>query len=503
MQDTIRSLVDGHAAAGPGRAWLVAPETGRELTYAGLRESSLALATFLADRGIGPGERVATFMGNGLQAARLFIGVMYAGRVVTPLNLLAQASQLDYVLAHCDARLVFVAPGERERLAAAAARAGRPIELVSADPDCEEFIAGAPAGADRLAPSACGDDALMMYTSGTTGVPKGVVLTHANVIAGGSFVTRAHALGERDRVLAVLPLYHINGQIVTAAATLVHGGSLVMPHKFSATEFWSLACRHGCTWINVVPTIVSYLLAGPDPRAGGLDLSRIRFCRSASAPLPPELHRAFEQRFGIGIIETMGLTETAAPVFTNPLDPAKRRIGSPGQAFGNEAKVVDSGTGRDLPDGEPGEIMIRGANVMKEYYKSPEATAKALEPDGWLHTGDLGLRDRDGFYFITGRLKELIIKGGENIAPREIDEALYRHPAVLEAASVGIPDRHYGQEILAAVVVKPGMSLTEGELRAFCEAELGRYKMPKVIRFMRELPKGPSGKVQRLKLLES
>src|SRR5579863_5387879 len=164
MRDTIRRLVDGQAAAGPGRVWLVAPETGRELTYARLRESSLALASFLAERGIDPGERVATFMGNGLQTARLFIGVMYAGRVVTPLNLLAQASQLEYVLAHCDARLVFVAPGERERLAAAAARAGRPIELVSVDPDCEEFIAGAPAGADRLAPSACGDDALMMYT---------------------------------------------------------------------------------------------------------------------------------------------------------------------------------------------------------------------------------------------------------------------------------------------------------------------------------------------------
>ncbi|HSQ81549.1 MAG TPA: AMP-binding protein [Casimicrobiaceae bacterium] len=503
MPDTIRSLVDGQAAATPSGVWLVAPETGRELSYQGLRESSLALAAFLADRGIAPGERVATFMPNGLQTARLFIGVMYAGRVVTPLNLLAQASQLDYVLAHSDARLVFVAPGERERLAASAARAGRPIEIVTIDPDCDEFIDAVRCRTDGLAPCGAGDDALMMYTSGTTGVPKGVVLTQRNVTAGGRFVSQAHALGEHDRVLAVLPLYHINAQIVTAVAPLVHGGSLVMPRRFSASDFWSLACRHGCTWINVVPTIISYLLAGPDPRAAGLDLSAIRFCRSASAPLPPELHRAFEERFGIGIIETMGLTETAAPVFTNPLDPAKRRIGSPGQAFGNEEKVIDPATGRDLPDGEPGEIMIRGANVMKAYYKSPEATAKALEPDGWLHTGDLGLRDPDGFYFITGRLKELIIKGGENIAPREIDEALYRHPAVLEAAAVGIPDPHYGQEILAAVVVKPGMSVSEDELRAFCETELGRYKMPRVIRFMHELPKGPSGKVQRLKLLDS
>ncbi len=328
------------------------------------------------------------------------------------------------------------------------------------------------------------------------------MLTHGNMVAGGTFVSSAHALGEADRVLAVLPLYHINAQVVTIAATLVHGGSLVMPRRFSVSEFWALACGRRCTWINVVPTIISYLLAGPDPRAAGLDPDAIRFCRSASAPLPPEHHRAFEQRFGIGIIETMGLTETAAPVFTNPLDPAHRRIGSPGRAYGNEAKVVDPLDGRELPDGQAGEILVRGPNVMKEYYKSPEATAKALAADGWLHTGDLGMRDADGYYFITGRLKELIIKGGEKIAPREIDEALYRHPAVLEAAAVGVPDPHYGQEILAAVVLKPGMAVSEAELRAYCEAELGRFKTPRTIRFVGELPKGPSGKVQRLKLLQ-
>ncbi len=502
MLDTIRGIVDDQAAARQGRAWLVAPETGLVLSFAGLRDASLKLAAFLATRGIAPGERVAMFMPNGLQTARLFIGVMYAGRVVTPLNLLAQASQLDYVLAHCDARLAFVAPGGRERLAAAAARAGRAIELVTVDPDCAEFIFDAPAPQAGLARLAVGDAALMMYTSGTTGVPKGVVLTHGNVLAGGRFVSQAHALGEADRVLAVLPLYHINGQIVTAVAPLVHGGSLVMPRRFSATEFWPMACAHGCTWINVVPTVISYLLAGPDPRSAGYDLSAIRFCRSASAPLPPEHHRAFEDKFGIGVIETLGLTETAAPVFTNPLEPQKRKIGSPGQAYGNEAKVIDPRSGHELPDGTPGEILIRGPNVMKEYYKSPEATAKALEPDGWLHTGDLGLRDADGFFYITGRLKELIIKGGENIAPREIDEALYRHPAVLEAAAVGIPDAHYGQDILAAVVLKPGAALTEADLRHFCERELGRFKTPKTIRFLAELPKGPSGKVQRLKLLD-
>jgi acyl-CoA synthetase (AMP-forming)/AMP-acid ligase II len=276
----------------------------------------------------------------------------------------------------------------------------------------------------------------------------------------------------------------------------------VMPHRFSASNFWELAVGEGCTWINVVPTIISYLLGGPDPRTSGLGLDRIRFCRSASAPLPPEHHRAFEAKFGIGVIETMGLTETAAPCFSNPLDPAQRKIGSPGPAFGSEARIVDA-AGRVAPPGIAGEIMVRGANVMRGYYKAPEATAQALEPDGWLHTGDLGYMDTDGFLFVTGRLKELIIKGGENIAPREIDEALLQHPAVLEAAAVGVPDAHYGQEIRAFVVLKAGERVTEGALQAFCRGRIGPYKTPRTIRFVTDLPKGPSGKVQRLKLAGS
>jgi long-chain acyl-CoA synthetase len=197
------------------------------------------------------------------------------------------------------------------------------------------------------------------------------------------------------------------------------------------------------------------------------------------------------------------MTETAAPCFTNPLDPARRKIGSPGQAFGNEAKIIDPESGRTLPPNTPGEMMVRGDNVMRGYFKNPEATARTLEPDGWMHTGDIGYLDEDGFVFVTGRIKELIIKGGENIAPREIDEALLKHPAVLEAAAVGIPDQHYGQEIAAFVVLKEDCEwCTEEELTEFCREHLGRYKTPKLIRFVADLPKGPSGKVQRLKLLE-
>jgi acyl-CoA synthetase (AMP-forming)/AMP-acid ligase II len=260
-----------------------------------------------------------------------------------------------------------------------------------------------------------------------------------------------------------------------------------------------LVIEHGCTWLNVVPTMISYLLEADTPVRE--QLAAVRFCRSASAALPPEHHRAFEAKFGIGIVETMGLTETVAPCFSNPIEPELRKVGSVGRASGCEARVVDAG-GRPLPDGTVGEIVMRGPQVMAGYYKNSEASAAAFFAGGWLRSGDLGYRDSDGFYFVTGRIKELIIKGGENIAPREIDEVLLKHPAVLDAAAVGIPDRHYGQEIMACVIVRQGRQCTKDELRDFCERELGRFKAPKVIRFVDELPRGPSGKVQRLKLAE-
>ncbi len=337
-----------------------------------------------------------------------------------------------------------------------------------------------------------------MYTSGTTGKPKGVMLTHANLAENAKTISREHQLSSADRVAAVLPLYHINAFAVTMLAPLAHGGSLVMPPKFSAAGFWEMAIEHRCTWLNVVPTIISYLLEGEAPASDRL--TAIRFCRSASAALPPEHHRAFETKFGIGIVETMGLTETVAPAFSNPIEPELRKIGSIGRPSGCEASVVDA-TGKPLADGKIGEILIRGPQVTPGYYKNSEATAGAFFGE-WLRSGDLGYRDADGFYFVTGRIKELIIKGGENIAPREIDEALLRHPAVLDAAVVGIPDRHYGQDIMACVIVRSGHQCTEEELRDFCNRELGRYKTPRLIRFVDDLPRGPSGKVQRLKLAE-
>ncbi len=498
---TVRHYIDMRADATPDKAYLVAPETGRELRYGRLREDARTLFYFLRKKGLRQGEKVSLMTHNGYQAADLFLGLMYGGFVVAPINLLAQSAQLEYVLDHSDTRLVFVTAPYRERLASALKKINRLVEVVVIDVDAETIFSDFDATATAVPPVAETDEALLLYTSGTTGVPKGVVLTHRNVISGGRFTSEAHGLTSTDRVLNSLPLYHINGQIVTTVAPLVHGGSVVMPHRFSVSNFWELLARHGCTWFNVVPTIISYLLNEPDARVARkeLPLEQVRFGRSASSALPPSVHRAFEQTFGFGVIETMGLTETAGPVFTNPLAAAKRKYGSPGQAFGNEAKIVDT-RANTLAPGQVGEILIRGDNVMKEYYKAPEVTAKTLESDGWLHTGDLGYVDEDGFYFVTGRLKELIIKGGEKIAPREIDEALYKHPAVLEAAAVGVADAEYGQEIVACVVLKPGQHCTAEELVEFCRRELGAYKTPKRIKFIDAIPKGPSGKVQRLKL---
>jgi acyl-CoA synthetase (AMP-forming)/AMP-acid ligase II len=499
---TVRYYIDMRAGEQPEGVFLIAPEAGLSLTYSKLREDSIEFGRHLLKRGLTKGDKISFMLSNGYQTTKIFLGAMYSGFVIAPLNLLAQPSQLDYVLDHSDTKLVFFTKDQGERLEKACGALCRKIELIEIDNDSPGIF---PEGGDLVAPELPEvgeeDDALLLYTSGTTGLPKGAVLSHKNMVSGGLYTALAHELKPEDRALCSLPLYHINGEVVTAVSPLVSGGSVVMPHKFSTSDFWELISKYRCTWFSVVPTIISYLTNATEIEGRNLHLEQVRFGRSASAPLAPALQKAFEEKFKIGIVETMGLTETAAPVFSNPLDPSKRKCGSPGQAVGNQAKIVDR-DGKEVPRGAQGEIMIRGDNVMKGYYKSAEQTAKAIEPDGWFHTGDLGFMDQDGFVYVTGRLKELIIKGGENIAPKEIDEVCYKHPAILQAAAVGIPDDKYGEEIMLCCTLKPGHSLSEDELRIHCELHLGKFKTPKVIKFLEDLPKGPSGKIQRLKLKE-
>lgn len=497
--DTLAGLLATRAAQWSDKPYLLSPDSGNVLTFGALAADADTLRRRYAATGLASGQTVSVYLPNGEQTARLLLGTMACGLVVNPLNLLCQPAQLRYILAHSDTRLVFTWPDGEATIRAALCEAGLDVPVVVTAPDGDSLppLPAMRETAAPLSPPQPHAPALLMYTSGTTGTPKGVLLTQHNLVTNGANVSREHCLGPDDRVLATLPLYHINGLVVTAIAPLVHGGSVVMPIRFSASGFWKDIARHGCTWLNVVPTIIAYLLNDPDGQAPG----GVRFCRSASAALPPEHHLAFEARFGIGVIETMGMTETAAPAFSNPLDPRRRRIGSIGRPSGTRARVLGR-DGKPLPDGQVGEIVLQGENVMAGYYKAPEITRESFTADGWLRTGDLGYRDADGYFYITGRAKELIIKGGENIAPREIDEALLRHPAVLEAAAVGIPDPAYGQEIVAYVVMREAVPCDDAALRAHCLRELGRYKTPKEFRFIAELPRGPSGKVQRLRLLD-
>jgi acyl-CoA synthetase (AMP-forming)/AMP-acid ligase II len=496
---SVRALIEAQATARPAATYLIATETGRTLTFAQVHASCARVGAWLAAHGVAPGAHVSLVMPNGLATIRILLGAMASGYCVNPVNLLSQPEQMRYVLDHSDCALVFASPDWAPKVRELVRDFARAVKVVEVDPDADtlpEEGGGRADGNPAVAPEAL---ALLMYTSGTTGKPKGVMLTHANLAANAHAISAEHRLGPADRVTAILPLYHINAFAVTMLAPLAHGGSAAMPPRFSAGKFWDLVTRHGCTWLNMVPTIVSYLLEGQAPARDSL--AHVRFCRSASAPLPPEHLLAFERKFGVSVIETMGLTETVAPAFSNPYERERRKVGSVGRASGCEARIVDA-NGEELPDGTAGEIVIRGPQVTPGYYKNDAATAAAFFPGGWFRSGDIGIRDADGFFFVTGRIKELIIKGGENIAPREIDEVLLRHPAVLDAAAVGIPDRHYGQEIMACVVRRAGQACSEDDLRLFCNEHLGDYKSPKIIRFVDELPRGPSGKVQRLKLLE-
>jgi amino acid adenylation domain-containing protein len=500
---TVQAYIQRMAEARAEEVFLYSPETKREMTFAELHLQARQITRQLMSLGLSKGDKVSFLLDNGLFTAGLFLGAMYGGFVPVPLNVRAGRSHLAYTLSHCDARVVFVSDDYASLMKEIRPEVGRTLEVIGTDVDqgpCWETAGTKEAAFPEVGPE---DEALLIYTSGSTGMPKGALFSHRQVIAGARNSIIAHDLSDRDRSMCVLPLYHINGENVTLLPTLLTGGSVVLPHRFLVRSFWEWLTDYRCTWSALVPTIISQLLDWIDPRAAGMEeaLERIRFIRSSSAPLAPSLHRAFEAKFKLPLLEAMGSTECCGNIFSNPLPPGKDKIGTPGLPFGFEAKIVGP-NGAEVPPGEPGQILLRGPSITQGYYKNPEETAAVLGPDGWLKTGDLGRVDEDGYFFILGRSKELIIKGGMNIAPRQIDEALEAHPAVQEAAALGVPDHYLGEDIIAFAVPRPDARLTEGELLDFCGQRVGSFKSPSRIFIVNELPKGPSGKVQRLRLPE-
>ena len=501
--DTVREYMDHYSSACGESVYLIAPDISLEFTYAELRQQVDEIGRALDSLDIGQGAKIAFLANNGAWTALLYLGVMANGRVIVPLNAVAGSVQLEHVLNHSDSEVVFVSPEYKDKLTPLLEKIDRNIKVLELNEQKGLMWTHSipPENTKGIRPDAH-DPALLLYTSGSTGPPKGAVLTHRAIVSGGRNVIGGHELNANDRALCVLPIYHINGAMVTVAAPLISGGSVVMPNRFSAKSFWSLVAKYQCTWSSVVPTIIKYLLDRSDqePFEFGHDnrLHCFRFGRSASAPLPSAVLQQWEDTFKVPMIETLGLTETAGTVSTNPMPPREHKPGSVGLAYGNEIKVIDERGGECKP-GTVGEIVIHGDNLLDHYYKNQEATDAGFLDD-WFRTGDMGFLDEDGYLFITGRLKELIIRGGENIAPREIDDVLYKHDAILEAATVGVDDEHYGQEVVACVVRRKGYDCSEQEIKEFCQAAVGEYKSPKKIYFMDDLPKGPSGKILRLKL---
>ena len=500
MKLTIAGQIDANAATNPNGVWLTSPDTGQVVTWQEVADRAHEISCHLFAFDLPSGASVAVAAQNSIGSCLAFVGITYGAYLATPLNLVAGAKVLSYVIKHSGVTVILVSDDHRTLIEDAISSVDRSITLIRLDTTAgpEWPLDMQTDHVQRNVPSA-ETPGLLMYTSGTTGNPKGVILTHRNLLAAGNNVVTGHDITTSDTAMCVLPIYHINGLCVTVIGTLVSASGLVMPHRFSSSGFWRQVQNNKVSWFSAVPTLFAYLLNDETPI--NIDRNRLRFARSASAPLSPEIHRQFEDRFGIPIIETMGLTETGAQILSNPMPPATRKIGSSGVAVGNEIMIGDESQ-KLVPTNQTGEILVRGDNVMQGYLNQPEETAKTLTAEGWLRTGDLGHMDEDGFVFVTGRIKELIIKGGENIAPREVDEVLLEDEAVLEAAAFAVPCDNYGQRVEAGIRLKPGRHVSLDELTAYCVARLGKFKSPDVIHILDDLPKGPSGKVQRLKLFE-
>lgn len=436
--------------------------------------------------GINRGDRVAIVIDNGPQFLRILLALTALGAAAAPLNPAYSESEFSFYLEDLAPRAVLAPLGEASRARAAAQ--GRAEVL---DVDDQTFLRGRPAAFEPADPN---DIALVLHTSGTTSRPKQVPLLHRNLVASAEGIADFYALTSADVALCAMPLYHVHGLVASILASLAAGSAAIVPTRFAPRRAWQYAKTQGATWISAGPTTHQLLLDKQD----GSPLPTLRFVRSCSSALPPELHRRAEEAYGAPVLEAYGMTEASHQMSSNPLPPASRRVGTVGiPSRGVGVRVVDA-QGKDRKVGESGEVAVRGPGVTPGYLNNEEANQSSFFDGAWFRTGDTGSIDHDGYLTLIGRIKELIIRGGENISPYEIEAALLTHPSVIDAAAFGIPDTTYGEVVGAAVSLSDQSE--EGVLRAWCADQLSPFKIPTRIFILPAIPRTPTGKLQRKRI---
>jgi long-chain acyl-CoA synthetase len=462
----------------------------RTLSFGELDDRSARVATLLRERGLEPGDRVGVMLPNVPEFPIAYYGVLRAGGVVVPMNVLLKRREIAFFLGDSGAKLVLAWHGFIDEARDGAADAD--AALIEVEP--ETFAATL----DRLEPTAepaatdWEDTAVILYTSGTTGKPKGATLSHRNLDQNSEIVSRTTCeVSAGDVVLGALPLFHSFGQTVSMNASLRHGACLTLVPKFDPGEALATIDRDRVTHFYGVPTMFGALLHHPERER--FDTSSLRTCITGGASMPVEVLEGFEAAFGAELLEGYGLSETS-PTACSGHPHQVRKPGSIGTPLEKvEMRIVDE-EDNELPQGEVGEIVIRGHNIMKGYWERPEATAEAIR-DGWFHSGDMGRVDEDGYFYVVDRKKDMIIRGGYNVYPREVEELLYEHPAIREAAVLAVPHPEWGEEVGAAVVLEPGEQLAGEEISAWVRERIAAYKYPRLVWFLDELPKGPTGKI--------
>jgi len=478
----IADLLIRSAAERPGDVAIKLDES--ELPYAGLDEAAARVAALLHAKGVGPGDRVGIMLPNVPYFPICYYGALRAGAVIVPMNPLLKDREVAFHLGDCEAKLIFAWHQSADAAHAGAEQTA--AECVLVEPGEFEALLARCEPFREVVERRPDDTAVILYTSGTTGKPKGAELTHSNLLRNVEVCVGLFGLDQDAVTLGALPFFHSFGQTCALNATVAVGGCVTLIPRFDGGKALEIIERDGVTVFEGVPTMYAAMLN--HPQADRADASALEVCASGGAAMPVEIMHAFEQKFGCQILEGYGLSETSPVASFNRRD-RERKPGSIGLPVnGVEMKLIDEEDGI-------GEIAIRGHNVMKGYWRRDEATAEAIDADGWFKTGDMARVDADGYFFIVDRKKELVIRGGFNIYPREIEEVLYEHPAVREAAVIGVPHDELGEEVAAAVALKGGADAASAELRDFVKQRVAAYKYPRHVWLVDELPKGPTGKI--------